>query len=359
MLEILLRLPSHALFRAFGAQAVLPFNITFNVTSACNCRCRTCNIWERAGEILSLDEYEKIFCSLGRAPVWITFSGGEPFLRDDLPEICGAAGRICRPAIINVPTNGSLARLPSMVERICELCPSSQIIVNMSLDGPGALHDEIRAHKDLFETWRKNYDALRSINRPNLSIGVMTVISVFNVEKFKELCDFVLDELKPDSYITEIAEERVELRTVGKGITPSIEDYGRAVDYLLSRISREKFAGISRITQSFRKEYYQYVKRVLVEKRQLIPCYAGFASCQVFPNGDVWPCCIKAEEYLMGNLKAAQYDFGKVWRSREAALARRRISAKECFCPLANASYTNMLFHLPTLMRVFFRFLFH
>jgi len=31
---------------------------------------------------------------------------------------------------------------------------------------------------------------------------------------------------------------------------------------------------------------------------------------------------------------------------------RRSIKARECYCPLANAAYTNMLIHEPTVMKV-------
>ena len=47
----------------------------------------------------------------------------------------------------------------------------------------------------------------------NLTIGIHTVISSYNVDSLPELCEFVQRELKPDSFITEIAEERVELDT--------------------------------------------------------------------------------------------------------------------------------------------------
>ena len=48
----------------------------------------------------------------GRTPFWFTMSGGEPFLRKDLVELCASAFRHCRPAIINIPTNGLLAFYP-------------------------------------------------------------------------------------------------------------------------------------------------------------------------------------------------------------------------------------------------------
>jgi hypothetical protein len=54
----------------------------------------------------------------------------------------------------------------------------------------------------------------------------------------------------------------------------------------------------------------------------------------------------------MGNLRAHDYNFGSVWRTGEADELRRSIKAGECYCPLANAAYTNMLTHGPTVRKV-------
>jgi hypothetical protein len=104
------------------------------------------------------------------------------------------------------------------------------------------------------------------------------------------------------------------------------------------------------VTQAFRRQYYELVKRTLREQRQIIPCMAGVASAQIAPNGDVWTCCVRAES--MGNLREHDYDFGSVWKSGSADRLRKSIKAGECHCPLANAAYTNMLTHGPTVMKV-------
>src|SRR5437773_9657344 len=156
--------------------------------------------------------------------------------------------------------------------------------------------------------------------------------------------------MKPDSFISEIAEERVELDTVGMGITPPIEKYQPVIERLQAGIRNAEFNGVSRITQAFRDRYYDLVKRTLREHRQVIPCMAGVASAQIAPNGDVWTCCIRAES--MGNLREHDYDFARVWRTAKASELRRSIKAGECYCPLANASYTNMLTHVPTVAKV-------
>jgi hypothetical protein len=119
---------------------------------------------------------------------------------------------------------------------------------------------------------------------------------------------------------------------------------------LIARLRQRNFGGISQITQAFRLEYYHLVKRILAEQRQVIPCYAGWASAQIYANGDVWPCCVRADK--MSNLRQVDYDFRRAWSSPEAERIRRSIYAQECHCPLANASYTNMLHNYFILGRV-------
>ena len=196
------------------------------------------------------------------------------------------------------------------------------------------------------------YKALNELKRDykNLTVGIHTVISNFNIELFAELCEYVKDDLKPDSFITEIAEQRVELDTVGLGITPTAERYEVAIDTLLESIRATSSSPAGRGHPAFRRQYYEMVKRTLREHRQVIPCMAGVASAQIAPNGDVWPCCVRAQS--MGNLREHDYDFAAVWRTAQAGELRRSIKAGECYCPLANAAYTNMLTHGPTLRKV-------
>jgi hypothetical protein len=133
----------------------------------------------------------------------------------------------------------------------------------------------------------KTYAALKALKRKHkhLTLGIHTVISNFNVDTFPALCEYVQRELQPDSYITEIAEERVELDTVGLGITPTAEKYTVAIDTLLESMRDQHLTGVAQVTQAFRRQYYEIVKRTLREHRQVIPCMAGVASAQIAPNG--------------------------------------------------------------------------
>lgn len=351
--KVVPRIPALKATYRTGRVLSLPVNITVSGSYRCNSRCKTCNVWLLPNDDMTVPEWDRTFDSLGRAPYWFTFSGGEPTLRKDLPDMVASAYRHCRPGIINIPTNGIQQKIiPGSVERVLQVAPKSEVIINLSLDGVGLKHDEIRGVRNNWDRAIATYAALKELQKrySHLTLGIHTVISNFNVDSFPDLCEYVQRELKPDSYITEIAEERVELDTVGLGITPTAERYTVAIDSLLESMRDQQLTGLAEVTQAFRRQYYEIVTRTLREQRQVIPCMAGVASAQIAPNGDVWTCCVRAES--MGNLREHDYDFGSVWRTGKADQLRRSIKNRECYCPLANAAYTNMLTHGPTVTKV-------
>lgn len=351
MISLIPKIPLYKSFRALGYPKMLPLNLTLNVTYRCPSRCQTCNVWKKNVNELTLEEWGKIFKKLGHSPFWLILSGGEPFSRKDLPELCRLAYKYLKPKVINIPTNGFLFDIiPGAVEKILENCPKSQLVINFSLDGIGEGHDEIRRLPGSFENFLKSYKVLKKISNPRLTIGVHSVISKLNFEKIPEIYEFVKKELTPDSYITEIAEKRTELDNRELEVFPDIAEYKKAIDFLLDKMNDDKFKGFSRITQALRINYYNLVKEILKRKTQVIPCYAGAASGQISADGEVWPCCVRADN--MGNLRDNDYDFKKIWLSKKADKIRKSIKNKECYCPLASASYTNMLMDSRTLAKI-------
>jgi MoaA/NifB/PqqE/SkfB family radical SAM enzyme len=300
---------------------------------------------------LSIAEWEQVLAKLGTAPYWFTISGGEPLMYPHIVELAQLVYKYNRPGIINIPTNAILPSGPTRVRQILETCPETQLIINLSLDGVGQKHDFIRGvpgNFEKFEARLQHYFELRD-EFPNLTVGIHSVISVFSVEHLDELIAYA-EQSNVDQFITEIAEPRIELDTVGLPITPDKDDYAVAIDRLIEYVKSKEFKGLAKITEAFRVEYYKLVKDILEEQDQVIDCYAGWASAQIYADGTVWPCCIRADD--LGNLREHDYDFSRIWFGDKIHEVRRSIAAKECYCPLANASYTNMLHDMPTLARV-------
>ncbi|MBI5805185.1 radical SAM protein [candidate division TA06 bacterium] len=339
----------YRLFRATGWPKVLPFNYTISLTTRCNYRCATCRIWEDPVPELTVEDYTKIFKSLGCSPYWVTFSGGEPFLRDNLETIVDLFCRTCRPKIVNIPTNGSLPdRIRDVVKILAHEHKGIRFIVNVSIDSVGPKQDHIRGSAGAYARAVETIKLLKEANLPNLTVGIGTVISAQNADSFAFDRKTLLS-LNTDSLVAEIAEERVELKNQNISITPTPKQYKSAADVLISETAENRKRGTAGLVQAFRKHYYQYVSRVLSGAAGL-KCYAGTASVQIMPDGKVWACCIKGDE--MGSLKDFDYNFRKLWRSPKADAVRELIKNRACACPLANAAYTNMMLDLRTSLKV-------
>lgn len=344
-----------------------PINLTFSVTNMCQSRCKTCGIWKvyqedraRYRTELSLAETEKAFESIGEV-YFFNISGGEPFLRQDLPQIVEAACKYLHPAVIHTPTNALAPRIiEEKVAEILEIIKSSgreiPFTIKPSFDGVGEIHDEIRGVKGNFDKVLDTLSRLKKLQEryPNLEIGLGTIISKFNLDRIRETARYVRD-LGVDSYISEIAEQRTELFNVGEPITPTADEYEKAIGEFNSELKagRIEKRAVSSTTLAFRQVYYQYAVRTLREKQQVLPCYAGIANVHMNPYGDIWPCCILGYDQSMGNLRDVDYDFNAIWRSQRADQVRRFIAGRNCHCPLANQAYSNILCSPSAMLRVF------
>lgn len=355
----------YRLNRWFGYSKFNPMTLTYSVTAACQSRCKTCQIGEmfcqdptRSQKDLKLDEIEKIFQTM--KPVYFfNMSGGEPFLRKDLPEIVELACKYLKPKVVHTPTNGILTdRIVKNTEKIIQIVrnynPEVPFTVKPSIDGIGELHDEIRGVKGNFDCLLKTIEGLKKLEDKydNFHLELGTVISNFNIDHLDEIEDFV-HSLGVESYRNEVAECRTEFFNIGDDITPSAEVYQRLIKDFARKVEENISSkkNLAKMTEALRVVYYDIASRILEEQRQVIPCYAGVSNVHINYDGGVWPCCVLGYEKEMGNLREYGYDFQKLWHSDKADEVRKYIKGKNCACPLANQAYSNELMHLPTLVK--------
>ncbi|MFC1704845.1 radical SAM protein [Nanoarchaeota archaeon] len=190
-------------------EGVLPIHIILEVTSACNARCLTCFNWQKTDfkteKRMSLGQFEKIFKSLKNL-LWLSLTGGEPFLRDDLPEIIKLSMKYNDPEFVTTPTN---CLLPDKVEKTVSdilVFYKKDLVITLSLDGIGDLHDKIRGVKGNFENFLETYKKLKQVQKKhkNLHIGVNTVVNSLNQEHFKEIYRYVKENLDVESHTFEV-----------------------------------------------------------------------------------------------------------------------------------------------------------
>lgn len=308
---------------------------------------------------MTIAEIEKIFRSMEHIYVF-NISGGEPFLRPDITQIIALACKYLTPGIIHIPTNAISGQL--ILKRTMEILdflrinyPAVRFTIKPSLDHIGDKHDELRGVSGNFDKVIWLFHRLKSLqaDHSNFHVELGTVISRWNIKDIKEIAAYI-SQLGTDSYRNEIAEQRSEMFNRQDTITPNPDEYEKAIAFFVQQIKSHMKNRVlfQRITHAFRLVYYGLAIRILKENRKVIPCYAGISNAHLTPYGDIWACCTLGYEKPMGNLRQYGYDFQKLWTGSKANRVRRYIFNGNCACPMANQSYSNILMHPPSLVRV-------
>ncbi len=338
-----------------------PIHLTFFVTKRCNGRCPFCFYRESpeltgaGADELGLDEIRKISSSLGSL-LWLAFSGGEIFLREDLAAIARTFYQNNRPAIMLLPTNGMLPELiRDTTEEILRECGESIVAVKLSLDGVGDAHDRVRNTAGSFSSTMRTCELLGPLlqRHPNFELGVNTVFSAENQDSMDSIIDFVRG--LPDIKTHTISLVRGNLsRQEFKDV-----DFGRYLHAIrrLEQNLKDASSPVYRFRGARIKAAQDIIQRRLIhriqkEQRSLIPCYAGRLNLVLSESGEVFPCEILTSS--MGNVRDHGYDIRRLLLTGRAKEIVSSIRARKCFCTHECYFMTNILFNprlYPELLR--------
>lgn len=158
-----------------GAKAPLfgGHKLTYN----CNLRCKMCPFWKRPSENLTTQKEKEILRRLYESGVCgVGFEGGEPLLREDLPEILAYSRSL--PLHTSLITNGTLLK-----SRIDEIAPYISGMVFVSLDGLESMHDRIRGVNGCFKRAVEGIDAAKE----KVSITINTTMMADTIQEAEDI----------------------------------------------------------------------------------------------------------------------------------------------------------------------------
>ncbi|GBD97228.1 MAG TPA: radical SAM protein [Nitrospirae bacterium] len=329
-----------------------PIQLTFFLTRRCNARCAFCfyisdkNLSKENRPELTIDEIKKIAGSTGNL-LWLAFSGGEIFLRDDIVEVTEVFYKRNKPAIILFPTNGLLTDvIREKIEAILKQCRNSTIAVKLSLDGLEEMHDSIRGIKGGFRKTMSTYNVLGELlyKYPNFELGINTVFCSANQDNMDEIIEFVSGLDKIRTHTVSLIRGAVSDKTL-KDIDAG--KYLETIDKLAANL-KKKISGTYRFKGAKLKAAQDILQRrmiyeTIMQKRQLIPCYAGRLNVVLTETGEVYPC----ESFTMnlGNVRDNEYDIKKILKKSENQNIIDSIRDAGCFCTHECYLMTNILFN--------------
>lgn len=331
------------LFRKSGP----PVSLIFFVTSKCNLLCTHCFYWEELNkkkDELSLEEIERIARSLPGL-LTVSLTGGEPYLRPDLPEIASAFERHSAARSIQIPSNGllvdkTLQRLQQLLERV----RTARVSTGVSLDGPEEIHNRIRQNERSFAKALETLAGMKELKsaHPNLSVGVQLTFSAANQGVFDEFLDFVERSLTPDAVTVTL--------TRGNPIDPSLKEVDldryrdfarRVIDY--RRGHRLTDGWMDRLVIAKEEETYRLIDEAARASRRISPCYGGQLIGVLSETGEVYIC--ETLDRSMGNVRNFDCDLSALWASESAEAGRRYQQELGCQCTYECAMSVNTLFN--------------
>jgi len=157
-----------------------PLFASYNVTGRCNLRCAYCDWWRTERLELPTDKALAVIdnvCSLGVA--FFDFSGGEPLLRKDLAFLAKRAA--LHNCLVSMNTNATLLNQ----EKASKVADTFDVVV-VSIDGPAECHDKIRG---LTGTFQRSVEAIKTLKRHGVRVGVNSVISSHNIDVFPKFVE--------------------------------------------------------------------------------------------------------------------------------------------------------------------------
>ncbi len=182
------RLPSHLLQFSADKRPV----VVWNVTRQCNLKCVHCYAHAKAtigDNELTTAQGKTLIDDLAQfgVPV-LLFSGGEPLIRPDLPELAAYAVQKGMRAVIS--TNGTL--ITAETARILKDIGLSY--VGISLDGMEDINDRFRGVKGAFAS---ALEGIENCQAAGIKVGLRFTINKFNVGEISNIFKLIEDTDMP------------------------------------------------------------------------------------------------------------------------------------------------------------------
>jgi glycosyltransferase involved in cell wall biosynthesis len=296
----------------------------FFVTSKCNSCCRHCFYKDKLNKDndLSLSEVQRIFFGIGYCPL-VLLSGGEPFLRQDLPEIVKVILNTAKPRILAIPTNGiekdSVMRTVLLMLNDIENS-DTLLSINVSIDAFEETGAIVRGRKDAFTAALDTIAGLGELKKTHNNLRIF-VNSVFSPDTQKEaipLVDFISKLDYVDFHAIEV------MRPVSLGgyrdmaiDVALLKQAQISAVFIHAKRLRKKIYEAKQARQRIREvlryiawighiRYSQAVKESFLErKRPVFKCPAGSDISVIDSDGEVRICELSPP---IGNLRDVGYD---------------------------------------------------
>lgn len=293
--------------------SVSPINVTWELTLACNLRCKHCG--SSAGKCrsneLSLERSLQLceeLKELGTKEV--TLIGGEPLISDKWFPIAKKLNDLG--IKVNFVSNGTI-----MTAEIMQMLKKARINnFGISIDGKKQTNDSIRG-KGVFD---KIINTIKKLQENGIKVSIATTISRFNYADLEEIYQKLV-ELGVKVWQIQLA------MPVGRMTSDSMIDkaYLKNLVEFIIRVNEE---GRLRIFPGCNVGYFAGLEekyRVQKEENALpfwTGCYSGIFEMGIMSNGSIKGCLAMKDKFIEGNLN--ETPLKDIWNKKDAFTYNRK-----------------------------------
>ncbi len=284
-----------------------PTDASIILTYRCPMRCKMCNIWKyptdsreeiKADDLRSLPKLK-----------FINLTGGEPFIREDLPEIVAECYRHTDRIVIS--TSGYFE------DRVIELAKKfPKIGIRISIEGLSQKNDELRGRDGGFDKGLRTLLRLKHMGLKDIGFGC----TVSNNNSADMLSLYQLSLSLGMEFATAAFHNSYYFHKDDNVITNRDKvcaDFEQLIEWQLQEKHPKSW---------FRAFFNMGLINYIEGGRRMLPCEAGTANFFIDPWGEVFPCNGMEERFWkdsMGNIHDA--DFMTIWHSDKAEQVRAKV----------------------------------
>lgn len=294
------------------------------MTYRCNARCNMCDVWHypsKPNEELTLEDIKKL-----PDMFFTNITGGEPFIRQDLPEIVSILREKTKRIVIS--TNGFFT------DRIVELCRRfPDVGIRISIEGMQESNDQIRGIPQGYERTIKTLYTLRDMGLKDIGFG-MTVQDM-NAKDLVQLYqmakdlgyEFATATLHNSHYFCK-TDNKIQDREMVIG------EFQKLIKQLL----------LSKKPKEWLRAYFNYgLINYIKGKERFLPCEMGKNGFFVDPYGDVLVCNGMDKKEPLGNIRQQSWD--EIWNGRRADEVRRMVKTCKKNCWMIGSAAPAIIHH--------------
>jgi len=318
--------------------------VNFSVTYKCNQLCQTCNIWniykknpELKKQEFSLKEFN-IFFKKNPHLIWVSLTGGEPFLREDISDIiCSAIENIRNLRVISITTNGSMPeKIENDIYKILNFTENPPFLfISISLNGPQSVHNALSRVSDSYQRALETFRRLDKINKKynKLKVGFEYTFSRFNSGRLRDTLRSLAKEdivISLDKWTFPVAQESCYYNLSSQTrLSPNLDMLNQELNWIFKKYPKKFFENpFSLISYTYLKLAFRYANT-----KNRFPCAAITHSCFIDPYGMVYPCIFMLKK--LGDLRTNDFSLKKILRSKKTERTKELLkrNCQGCWTP--------------------------